>query len=84
MTRQERRKPDIINGSRRKRIARGSGTTVSQVNKLLKQYRDMRRMMSEINAAGGLQEFGKNMLGRAIGPEEPQRTRRAWCAARHH
>lgn len=63
MTPAERRKPDIINGSRRKRIARGSGTTVSQVNKLLKQYRDMRRMMNQINAAGGLQEFGKNMMG---------------------
>ena len=37
MTPEERRKPDIINGSRRKRIARGSGTNVSQVNKLLKQ-----------------------------------------------
>ena len=63
MTRAERRKPDLINGSRRKRIARGSGTTVSQVNKLLKQYRDMRRMMRDINAAGGLQEFGKNFMG---------------------
>ena len=63
MTLAERRDPDIINGSRRKRIARGSGTTVSQVNKLLKQYRDMRRMMKQINASGGLQEFGKNMLG---------------------
>ncbi len=63
MTRQERRKPDIINGSRRKRIARGSGTNVSQVNKILKQYRDMRRMMRQINAAGGLQEFGQKMLG---------------------
>ena len=63
MTRAERVRPDIINGSRRKRIARGSGTTVSQVNKLLKQYRDMRRMMRDINAAGGLQEFGKNILG---------------------
>ena len=63
MTLAERRKPDIINGSRRKRIARGSGTNVSQVNKLLKQYRDMRRMMKQINAAGGLEEFGKNVLG---------------------
>ncbi len=63
MTLQERRKPDIINGSRRKRIARGSGTNVSQVNKLLKQYRDMRRMMKQINAAGGLQEFGQKVLG---------------------
>ena len=63
MTPVERRKPDIINGSRRKRIARGSGTTVSQVNKLLKQYRDMRRMMRQINSAGGLEEFGKSVLG---------------------
>ncbi len=63
MTLAERRKPDIINGSRRKRIARGSGTNVSQVNKLLKLYRDMRRMMKQINAAGGLQEFGQKVLG---------------------
>lgn len=63
MTPEERRKPDLINGSRRKRIARGSGTNVSQVNKLLKQYRDMRRMMKQINAAGGLQEFGRRVLG---------------------
>ncbi|MCB1183869.1 signal recognition particle protein [bacterium] len=63
MTPGERRKPDIINGSRRKRIARGSGTTVSQVNKLLKQYRDMRSMMRKINSAGGLEAFGQGMLG---------------------
>ena len=63
MTPQERRKPDIINGSRRKRIARGSGCNISQVNKLLKQYRDMKRMMRQINAAGGLQEFGRRVLG---------------------
>jgi signal recognition particle subunit SRP54 len=63
MTPSERRSPDIINGSRRKRIARGSGTNVSQVNRLLKQYRDMRRMMRSINAAGGLEEFGRKVLG---------------------
>ncbi len=63
MTFAERRKPDLINGSRRKRIARGSGTTVSQVNKLLKQYRDMRSMMRKINSAGGLESFGKGMFG---------------------
>jgi signal recognition particle subunit SRP54 len=67
MTMQERRKPDIINGSRRKRIARGSGTNVSQVNKLLKQYRDMRRMMKQINDQGGLQEFGRRVLGGGAG-----------------
>ena len=63
MTPLERRKPDLINGSRRKRIARGSGCNISQVNKLLKQYRDMKRMMRQINAAGGLQEFGRRVLG---------------------
>ncbi len=63
MTLQERRRPDIINCSRRKRIARGSGTNVSQVNKLLKQYRDMRRMMRQINSEGGLQEFSQKVLG---------------------
>ena len=63
MTVEERRRPDVINGSRRKRIARGSGTNISQVNKLLKQYRDMRRMMKQINAAGGLQEFSQRVLG---------------------
>ncbi len=63
MTPSERRSPEIINGSRRKRIARGSGTNVSQVNRLLKQYRDMRRMMRSINAAGGLEEFGRKVLG---------------------
>jgi signal recognition particle subunit SRP54 len=63
MTPAERRSPDLINGSRRKRIARGSGTTVSQVNKLLKQYRDMRRMVRQISGAGGLQEFGQRILG---------------------
>ncbi len=64
MTKMERRTPDIINGSRRKRIARGSGTTVSQVNKLLKQYRDMRRMMRQINAAGGMENFAQKVIGR--------------------
>lgn len=63
MTKGERRNPDIINGSRRKRIARGSGTNVSQVNKLLKQYRDMRRMMRQINSAGGLDTFAQRVLG---------------------
>jgi len=63
MTIKERRRPEIINGSRRRRIANGSGTNVSQVNKLLKQYRDMRRMMKQINATGGLQEFSQKVLG---------------------
>ena len=45
MTRQERRHPDIIDGSRRRRIAAGSGTSVQDVNSLLKQYREMQKML---------------------------------------
>jgi signal recognition particle subunit SRP54 len=48
MTRQERRQPDILNASRRARIARGSGTTVAEVNDLLKQFNAMKKMMKEM------------------------------------
>lgn len=48
MTKEERRKPSIINGSRRKRIARGSGTTVQDVNRLIKQYQQMRKVLFSI------------------------------------
>jgi signal recognition particle subunit SRP54 len=55
MTPRERRNHQIINGQRRKRIARGSGTTVNQVNQLLKQYAQMRKMMKSMTGgmAGG-------------------------------
>ncbi len=56
MTRQERNEPDIINGSRRKRIAAGSGTTVQEVNKLLKDFEEMKKMfkmMSDMGKRGG-------------------------------
>ncbi len=49
MTRLERENPKILNGSRRKRIARGSGTTVQQVNNLLKQFEQMRQLMKKMN-----------------------------------
>jgi len=45
MTAQERRNHQVLNGSRRKRIARGSGTSVEEVNKLLKQFVQMRKML---------------------------------------
>ncbi len=45
MTPEERRKPDILNGSRRRRIARGSGTTIQDVNQLLNQFKEARKMM---------------------------------------
>lgn len=56
MTPQERATPDIINGSRRKRIARGSGRDIQEVNRLLKQFEDTRKMMKMVNSgkAGNL------------------------------
>lgn len=53
MTPKERQNPDIINGSRRKRIADGSGTSIQQVNNLMKQFEDMRKMMKMMNKTGG-------------------------------
>jgi signal recognition particle subunit SRP54 len=52
MTPEERRKPRIINASRRRRIARGSGTTVQEVNALLKQFRQMQRMIKQLGGRG--------------------------------
>jgi signal recognition particle subunit SRP54 len=45
MTREERQYPQILNGSRKKRIASGSGTAVSEINRLIKQYQQMRKLM---------------------------------------
>lgn len=53
MTNYERENPEVINGSRKSRIAAGSGTTVSQVNQLLKQFGDMRKLMKTMNKMGG-------------------------------
>jgi signal recognition particle subunit SRP54 len=52
MTREERSTPKVLNGSRRKRIARGSGTSIQDVNKLIKQFGEMQRMMSSITKKG--------------------------------
>lgn len=61
MTPQERENPDVINGSRRQRIAKGSGTTIQEVNQLLKQFQQMRKMMKTMNKMGGAKALG-NML----------------------
>jgi signal recognition particle subunit SRP54 len=55
MTAQERREPGIINGSRRARIAKGSGRPTSEVNKLLDQFRDMQKMMKKVGQGGRMQ-----------------------------
>jgi signal recognition particle subunit SRP54 len=56
MTPKERSNPDLIDGSRRKRIAAGSGTSIQQVNNLMKQFDEMRKMMKKMN---GMQASGK-------------------------
>ncbi len=58
MTKVERSKPDVINGSRRKRIASGAGVEVSEVNKLLKMHRQMADMMKKMGRMGGKMPFG--------------------------
>jgi signal recognition particle subunit SRP54 len=61
MTPDERRMPQIINGSRRKRIAAGSGTTVQDVNRLLKQFTEMQKMMKRLTK-GGMRQFAKGVM----------------------
>ena len=55
MTAEERKKPDILNGSRRARIAKGSGRPISEVNKLLEQFRGMQKMMKSMKGGGRMQ-----------------------------
>lgn len=63
MTPEEREKPEIINGSRRKRIADGSGTTIVEVNRLLKQFEGTRKLMKTV-ASGGTRNMMRNMKRR--------------------
>ncbi len=60
MTKEERKSPKILNGSRRKRIARGSGNSIQDVNKLIKQFSETQRMMAQLNKKG----FMNSMLAK--------------------
>ena len=60
MTPEERQNPHIINGSRKRRIARGSGTTIMDVNKVLKQYKDMKKLMKKMKKSGKM-KFPMNL-----------------------
>ena len=81
MTPEERRKPEIINGSRRQRIATGSGTQIADVNKLVKQFSEMQKMMKRMGGGGkkggkgGLNPFGGGGmdLAAALGSRPPSR-----------
>ena len=62
MTPKERTSPEILNGTRKQRIAKGSGTSIQEVNQLLKQFEQMRKMMKMMNKSGGKRALA-NMLG---------------------
>jgi signal recognition particle subunit SRP54 len=76
MTRQERRDPDVINGSRRKRIAAGAGVDVAEVNKLLKMHRQMSDMMKKIGKGGRMPPMPPGMGGMFGGGMPPGFPRR--------
>ena len=61
MTEKEREKPDIINGSRKKRIAAGCGQSVEEVNRLLRQYEQMKKMFKQLGGKGGRRNVMRNM-----------------------
>jgi len=61
MTDKEREKPDILNGSRRLRIAKGCGRTVTEVNRLLRQFDDMKKMMKKFSTPQGMKDLERLM-----------------------
>lgn len=63
MTKEERANPGIINQSRRQRIARGSGTTIVEVNRMLKQFEQMRKMMKTVTAMKNPMKMMRGMRG---------------------
>jgi len=64
MTKKERKRPDIIKGSRKKRIAAGSGTQIQDVNRLLKQFAQMQKMMKKMSQKGGLAKMMRGLGGK--------------------
>jgi len=70
MTRKEKVNPEIINGSRKKRIAAGSGTQIQDINKLLKQFKQMQKMMKKMAGKGGMAKMMRGMGGK-IPPSVP-------------
>ncbi len=66
MTVKERRFPDLINGSRKQRIAAGSGTQIADVNKLLKQHKQMQKVMKKVTRKGGMQRMMRGVQGMQV------------------
>jgi len=59
MTMEERRNPKVLNASRRRRIAKGSGKDVQDVNRLMKQFRDTQKVVKQLQKAGGRGNIGR-------------------------
>ncbi len=64
MTKKERTRPALIQGSRKRRIADGSGTSIQDVNRVLKQYDQMQKMMKKVSGKGGMQRMMRGLQGR--------------------
>ncbi len=70
MTLQERRSPNVLNASRRNRIAKGSGVKISQVNQLIKQHMQMKKMMKKLNGGGKMKKLMKQMKSQGLDPSQ--------------
>jgi len=70
MTPQERHAPNILNASRRNRIAKGSGVKISQVNQLIKQHIQMKKMMKKMSGGGKMKKMMKQMKARGMDPSK--------------
>jgi len=73
MTMKEKNFPDLIKGSRKKRIALGSGTDIQDVNRLLKQFKQMQKMMKKMKGKGGMMKMMRGMKGMMPGGMPPMR-----------
>jgi len=63
MTPKERTLPDTLNGSRKRRIAAGSGTQIQDINRLIKQHKQMAKMMKKMSGKGGMQKMMRGLQG---------------------
>lgn len=70
MTHKERRAPNVLNASRRNRIAKGSGVKISQVNQLIKQHMQMKKMMKKLNGGGKMKKMMKQMKAQGMDPSQ--------------
>ena len=72
MTPAERRDPELISGSRKRRIAMGSGTQVQDIGRLIKQHKQMQKMMKKFSAKGGMAKMMRGMGGMLPGGGMPK------------